>query len=127
MKRYQKSKENKIREIVGLPNEDIFEAKGVVKEDMPCENTFSYAPPVKDGYKSLDAVSRLAPADTSHSIKGFRQNQARRTSRFDYGASGGASSPNTEVNAENQGIQSEIPSFPLAPNGTSPLNNKKQK
>lgn len=96
MKRYQKSKENKIREIVGLPNEDIFEAKGVVKEDMPYENTFSYAPPVKDGYKSLDAVSRLAPAD--------------KRSRFqDFGASGGASSPNTEVNAENQGIQSEVP------------------
>ena len=31
---------------------------------------------------------------------------------FDFGASGGAASPNTEVNAENQGIRSEIPKKP---------------
>ena len=106
--RFNKSKENRIREIVGLPNEDIFEARCVVQENMPSENTFSYAPPVKDGYKALDAISRLAPADSS-------QNQTRRISRFDYGASGGASSPNTEVNAESQGIRSEVPKTPPSP------------
>lgn len=113
-KRLNNTKEEKIREAVGLPNEDIFEAKCVVKEDMPCENTFSYAPPVKDGYKNLDAVSRLEPADKHTRFK-------------DYGASGGASSPNTEVNVENQGIRSEIQSFSLVNTESSPLNNKKQK
>ena len=31
---------------------------------------------------------------------------------YDFGASGGAASPNTEVNAENQGVTSEIPKKP---------------
>ena len=31
---------------------------------------------------------------------------------FDFGASGGAISPNTEVNSENQGVTSEIPKKP---------------
>lgn len=98
MKRFYKSKEEKTRELVGLPNEDIFSTSGAVREEMPCENTFSYAPPVKNGYKNLNAISRLAPADNNTKFK-------------DYGASGGASSPNTEVNVENQGIRSEIQSF----------------
>ncbi len=97
MKRLYKPKEERIRELVGLPNEDIFKARHIVREDIPCENTFSYAPPVKDGYKALDAISRLAPADKNTKFK-------------DYGASGGAVSPNTEVNADNQGVISEVPS-----------------
>ena len=84
-----------IRKSVGLPDEDIFDTKKAVREKMPCENTFSYAPPAKNGYKSLNAISRLAPADNNTKFK-------------DYGASGGSTSPNTEVNAENQGVASEV-------------------
>lgn len=89
--RFTKSKEDKIRDAVGLPTSDPFPTKGAVQENLACENTMSYAPPVKNGYK---------------------QHGLMKDNVFDYGASGGASSPNTEVNAENQGVRSEVPSAP---------------
>ena len=97
IKRYNNTKEEKLRESLGLPNEPSFPSDNIcVTENLSCENTFSYAPPVKDGYKSLNAESRLHPADKHTLFK-------------DYGASAGAESPNTEVNVENQEIISEIP------------------
>lgn len=113
--RFTKSKEDKIRDAVGLPTSDPFPTKGAVQENLACENTMSYAPPVKNGYKALNAISRLAPDDgvALYSKVGAReQHSLMKDNVFDYGASGGASSPNTEVNAESQGVRSEVPSAP---------------
>lgn len=81
IERYNKnSKRDKIRDIVGLPPEVEFpSAQGVVCENLKSENTF-FLPPIKK----------------NNGIK-------------DYCASCGSISANTEVNAENQGVQSEVP------------------
>jgi hypothetical protein len=82
IKRFNNTKEEKIREAVGLPNDDIFSTPNIVCTDTPtCENTIS-VPPVK-----------------------------KKNGIQDFTASGGSISSNTEVNAENQGIKSETTSF----------------
>ena len=76
-----KNKKRNLRDALGLPD-DNGRILGVVSEDSMenCENTISNAEPLK-----------------------------RIEQGFFYGASGGATSPNTEVNAENQGVISEVP------------------
>lgn len=75
-----KNKKRTIREAVGLPD-DNGKILGLVSENPAelSENTISNALPLK-----------------------------RREQSFFYGASGGATSPNTEVNAENQGVIDEV-------------------
>ena len=110
-----------IRNSVGLPD-DNGKIAGLVSENPYeiCENTIGYAP---------FYARRTQNNDT---IKEFRQNQTRRTGRtsgdgvYSYSevgvreqrsmmkhkffeASGGSTSPNTEVNADGQGIASEVP------------------
>ena len=110
-----------IRNSVGLPD-DNGKIAGLVSENPYeiCENTIGYAP---------FYARRTQNNDT---IKEFRQNQTRRTGRTTddgvcsysevgvreqrsmmkhkfFEASGGATSPNTEVNADGQGIASEVP------------------
>ena len=110
-----------IRNSVGLPD-DNGKIAGLVSENPYeiCENTIGYAP---------FYARRTQNNDT---VKEFRQNQTRRTGRTSgdgvrlysevgvreqrsmmkhkfFEASGGATSPNTEVNADGQGIASEVP------------------
>lgn len=99
-----------IRNSVGLPD-DNGKIAGLVSENPYeiCENTIGYAP---------FYARRTQNNDT---IKEFRQNQTRRNARATvdgvsrtpkacfFEASGGATSPNTEVNADGQGIASEVP------------------
>lgn len=92
-----------IRKNAGLPD-DNGKIAGLVSEDPYeiCENTIGYAPLYARRTQNNDTV------------KEFRQNQ---TAREQHGmikpkffeASGGATSPNTEVNADGQGIASEVP------------------
>lgn len=81
--RYTNKKEEKIREAVGLGNTDF---KGVVVEDYlaTCENVIGYA-------RDKDS-----------------QNATQSKKDFDYGASGGSTSEDMEVNVENQRIVSEV-------------------
>ena len=86
-----------IRKNAGLPD-DNGKIAGLVSEDPYeiCENTIGYS-------RSHKALSSLhTPSSSFH----LSQNKAK---SFDYGASGGATSPNTEVNADGQGIASEVP------------------
>lgn len=108
-----------IRKNAGLPD-DNGKIAGLVSENPYeiCENTIGYAP---------FYARRTQNNDT---IKEFRQNQTVReqrkgvlkASKANFGvhgrsmmkpkffeASGGATSPNTEVNADGQGIASEVP------------------
>lgn len=80
IKRFDKTNEQRLRDMIGLPSE-IFPARGIVNEELSCENTIAIPP--------------------EHSKNGL----------CDYKPSGGSSSPNTEVNAESQGVQSEIGSY----------------
>jgi len=81
-----KNNKRTIRDSVGLPD-DNGKIVGLVSEDPHeiCENTIGYSRPHKSSSSRPKARG------------------------FDFGPSGGATSPNTEVNADGQGIISEIP------------------
>ena len=86
-----------IRNSVGLPD-DNGKIAGLVSENPYeiCENTIGYA----RSHKALSSPHN--PSSSFHLSKSKAKD-------FDYGASGGATSPNTEVNADSQGIVSEVP------------------
>ena len=81
-----------IRESVGLPDSNG-EIVGAVTKSLyeVNENTISYAPPgAKNGYKALNNNP-----DSENPIEILKNGI-----KFDYGASGGATSANTGVNAD---------------------------
>ena len=89
-----KTKKEKSREKADLPNTngDIL---GLVCEDSyeVCENTMH--------------ISRVSEAKKAE--YGISSTECDDGTPFDCGPSGGAISPFTEVNAENQGVISEVP------------------
>ncbi|MBQ8545767.1 MAG: hypothetical protein IJ437_02375 [Clostridia bacterium] len=93
----EKNKKEKIRESAHLPNTngDIL---GLVCEDSyeVCENTMQ--------------ISRISEAKKAE--YGISSTKCDDGTPFDCGPSGGAISPYTEVNADHQGIISEVPRKP---------------
>ncbi|MBQ2810489.1 MAG: hypothetical protein IJF11_06310 [Clostridia bacterium] len=91
-----------IREALGLPN-DNGKIIGLVSEDPYelCENTMT------SNYKMSLERGELERKRASE--RGFSSSVCQDGTPFDYGASGGATSPNTEVNADHQGVISEVP------------------
>lgn len=107
--RYKNTKEEKLRAALGLPSTDELpnsRSEYTSKDQYAvCENTISYASPVENGYKLLGAKSRLEITEENNPQK--LPDKPRDNSFHDYGASGGATSPNTEVNADSQGVVDE--------------------
>lgn len=105
----------KIREALGLPN-DNGKIIGLVSEDPYelCENTMT-SKSVSDMHPRANKMKHTpsggaeratATLRTPHSAFLISESEAE---GFDFGASGGATSPNTEVNADHQGVISEVP------------------
>ena len=95
-----KSRKRKIREALGLPSDDG-RLIGAVSDDSISENTMTS----KCGVRNAECGMRGA-------LNG----------QFDCGASGGATSPNTEVNADHQSVIDET----LGASGGSTLPNTKE-
>ena len=93
----EKNKRAKIRGGNNIPsyNKETF---NFVSEDLNsiCENTMEF----NKFTKRQRAEYGISTTECENGIP------------FDVGPSGGAASPNTEVNAENQGVISEIPKKP---------------
>ena len=95
--------------IAGLVSEDPYEI---------CENTIGYAPLYARRTQNNDTVKEFRQNQTvREQRKGFLKaskanfgvhGRSMMTHNF-FEASGGATSPNTEVNADGQGIASEVP------------------
>ncbi len=86
-----------MRDIVGLPDSNG-KIVGLVNEDPDeiCQNTMQF--------------SKMS--DLQKSEFGMSTTRCNDGTPFDCGPSGGAISPYTEVNAENQGVISEVPREP---------------
>ena len=91
-KRINSKKQSEKRDIKGLVCEDSYEV---------CENTMQ--------------ISRKSEAEKAE--YGISSTQCDNGTPFDCGPSGGAISPYTEVNADSQGVVSEVPRKPeFSPN-----------
>ena len=96
MNNKNKSKKRTIRAALGLPDDDG-RVVGLVEESSyeSCENTMtSKCGASKCGMRSAEC--------------GMRNEEVACRGSGPWSASGGATSPNTEVNAENQGVIDEV-------------------
>ena len=117
----RKDNRRTIRNAVGLPDDNA-KIVGLVSENPYeiCENTIGYAPFYARRTQNNDTIKEFRQNQTrrnarttvdgvlSYSEVGAREQRSMMKHKF-FEASGGSTSPNTEVNADGQGIVSEVP------------------